>query len=227
MIGYIRVSTSKQANEGWSLDAQLERLRAYAIAVDLDLVDIVVDAGLSAKSLNRPGIQQVLSRLEAGEASGLLIVKLDRLTRSVKDLGILIERYFEKRFQLLSVTDAIDTRSASGVLVLNVLMSVAQWERQAIGERTKAVLEHLKNEGVKLGRAPLGQRHAESTDEAGRRLVEAVVDEAEAVKRALELHAEGRSYRAVAQLLTDEGFKTKRGGRWAPETIRKIVKRAA
>jgi site-specific DNA recombinase len=227
VIGYIRVSTSKQANEGWSLDAQLERLRAYAIAVDLVLVDIVIDAGLSAKSLNRPGIQQALSRLEAGEASGLLIVKLDRLTRSVKDLGILIERYFEKRFQLLSVTDAIDTRSASGVLVLNVLMSVAQWERQAIGERTKAVLEHLKSEGVRLGGEALGWRHTEETDEDGRRVIAPVEAEERAVSRAVELRGEGLSFRAVAAKLSEEGFETKRGGRWAAETVRKIVNRAA
>lgn len=225
MIGYIRVSTAKQALEGWSLDAQTEKLRAYSTALELELVDIVKDAGLSAKSLDREGLQSALARLEAGEAEGLLIPKLDRLTRSVKDLGTLIEAYFGERFQLLSVSDSIDTRSASGRLVLNVLMSVAQWEREAIGERVREVLGHLKQEGVQLGGNALGWARAEVTDEDGRRVIEPVAAEERAVARIQELRTRGQSLRSIAQTLSEEGFQTKRGGRWAPETIRKVLRR--
>lgn len=226
VIGYIRVSTSKQEKEGWSLDAQTVKLRAYATALELELVDVIVDAGISAKSLKRPGIQSALIRLEAGEADGLLVVKLDRLTRSVRDLGDLIEKYFGEKYQLLSVNDSIDTRSASGRLVLNVLMSVAQWEREAIGERTRAVMEHLRNEGIKLGAEALGWRRVEATDDEGRRVITPVEAEEMAISRATELRAQGLSLRAVAAKLSEEGFRTKRGGRWAAETIRKIVTRA-
>lgn len=225
MIGYIRVSTAKQALEGWSLDAQTEKLRAYSTALELELVDIVKDAGLSAKSLDREGLQSALARLEAGEAEGLLIPKLDRLTRSVKDLGTLIEAYFGERFQLLSVSDSIDTRSASGRLVLNVLMSVAQWEREAIGERVREVLGHLKQEGVQLGGNALGWERAAVTDEDGRRVIAPVAAEERAVARIQELHARGQSLRRIAQTLSEEGFQTKKGGRWAPETIRKVLRR--
>lgn len=224
VIGYIRVSTQKQ---GLSLGAQTEKLRAYAVALDLDLVDIEADEGLSAKSLDREGLQRTLARLEAGDAEGLLIPKLDRLTRSVKDLGVLIERYFGERFQLLSVGDSIDTRSASGRLVLNVLMSVAQWEREAIAERVREVLKHLKGQGVQLGGEALGWQRTEAIDETKRRVVVPVKAEEQTILRILELRAQRLSLRTIAETLTLEGHQTKRGGVWGAETVRKILKRTA
>jgi len=126
-IAYLRVSTDKQADRGVSLDAQRAKLKAYAELYELDLVDVIVDAGQSAKSLDRPGLQRALGMLKAGEAEALLVVKLDRLTRSVVDLGTLVERYFAPgKAALLSVGEQIDTRSAAGRLVLNVLASVSQ-----------------------------------------------------------------------------------------------------
>ena len=116
VAGYVRVSTEQQADEGVSLDAQHTKLQAYAVAMDLELVAVFEDAGRSAKSLARPGLQAALASLEHGSASGLLVAKLDRLTRSVRDLGELVERYFASRFSLLSVSDSIDIQ-----LVLNGL----------------------------------------------------------------------------------------------------------
>ena len=153
-IGYIRVSTEEQANEGVSIEAQKAKLVAYANLYNIELVDIVIDAGESAKSLNRPGIQGALKRL-SGDV-GLIIYKLDRLTRSVKDWNYLIENYFGNDVRLMSVTDQIDTSTASGRLVLNILMSVAQWEREAIGERTKMALQHKKANGQRIGSVAYG-----------------------------------------------------------------------
>ncbi len=172
VVGYVRVSTEHQADGGVSLDAQRAKLAAYAVAMDLDLVCIIEDAGVSAKTLARPGIARALAMLDAGGADALLVAKLDRLTRSVRDLGDLVDRFFASRFALLSVADSIDTRSAAGRLVLNVLASVSQWEREACGERTRDALAQLKSEGVKLGGAALGWRRTEETDEEGRRVVE-------------------------------------------------------
>ena len=152
VLGYIRVSTGSQAEDGVSLDAQRHRLTAYAEAFDLDLVDIVEDAGVSAKSLDRPGLKAALSRVQTGEADALLVAKLDRLTRSVKDLARLLEEHFgPDQAGLISVAESIDTTSAAGRLVLNVLVSVGQWEREAIGERTRDALRHLQKSGVRLG----------------------------------------------------------------------------
>jgi len=125
-VGYIRVSTDEQASSGVSLDAQKAKLEAYASLYDIELVDIEVDAGASAKTLNRPGLQSAVARCESGEAQALIVVKLDRLTRRVADLDTLIERYFGNRFALMSVSEQVDTRTAAGRLVLNVLTSVAQ-----------------------------------------------------------------------------------------------------
>jgi len=217
VVGYIRVSTEHQADEGVSLEAQRARLEAFALATDLVLVGVEVDAGISAKTLERPGIQRALARLEAGEADGVLVAKLDRLTRSVRDLGELVERYFASRFSLLSVSDAIDTRSASGRLVLNVLCSVAQWEREATAERTREALAHLKRQGVRLGAPALG----------GSQGAEGAADEGElrTVARIGALRAEGLTLRAIATALTAEGHRTKRGGAWGAETVRKVLVR--
>lgn len=226
VIGYIRVSTEAQADGGVSLDAQRAKLEAYAVALDLELVTIVVDAGVSAKTLNRPALQSALTRLEAGEADGLLVAKLDRLTRSVRDLGWLVEpERFGGRWSLLSVADSIDTRSAGGRLVLNVLASVSQWEREAGAERTRDALAHLRADGVQLGGEALGWTRTEETDENGRRIVADVQAEARTVARIVELRAEGLTLRAVADVLRAEGHTTKRGGAWHANTIRRVLNR--
>jgi DNA invertase Pin-like site-specific DNA recombinase len=89
-VAYVRVSTENQADHGVSLDAQQAETRPYAELYGLELVEVVVDAGLSAKTLGRPGLVRALGMLKAGEAEALLVVKLDRLTRSVRDLGQLV-----------------------------------------------------------------------------------------------------------------------------------------
>src|SRR5215831_17502980 len=153
-VAYLRVSTEKQADKGVSLNAQRAKVVAYAQLYELELVDVVIDAGASAKTLDRPGLQRALEMLRAGQAEAFLVAKLDRLTRSVVHLGQLVEDYFAKdKWALLSVGEQIDTRSAAGRLVLNVLASVSQWEREAIGERTSAAMQHKASVGEYTGGA--------------------------------------------------------------------------
>jgi DNA invertase Pin-like site-specific DNA recombinase len=227
IVGYVRVSTEHQADGGVSLDAQIAKLRAYAVAMDLELVDVVVDAGVSAKTLDRPGLVKVLAMLDAGDADGVLVAKLDRLTRSVRDLGDLVDRYFAERAKtprtLLSVGDSIDTRSAAGRLVLNVLASVSQWEREATAERTRDALAHLRRGGVQLGGEAIGWRRTEGTDDEGRRVVERVADELATVVRIRELRAGGASLRDIAAALTVEGHATKKGGAWSAKVVRSVL----
>src|SRR5688500_10547762 len=108
VVGYIRVSTEEQATSGQSLDAQRDKLAAYAKLYDLELVAVIEDAGESAKSLNRPGLQDALGMLRRGEVAGVLIAKLDRLTRSVADWQALINEFFGEKAgkQLFSVADS-------------------------------------------------------------------------------------------------------------------------
>lgn len=227
IAGYIRVSTEQQADGGVSLEAQRAKLEAYAGLYELELVEVVVDAAVSAKTLRRPGLARALAMLEGGAADGLLVAKLDRLTRSVKDLGILLESYFsEGRHQLLSVSEQIDTRTAGGRLVLNILGSVSQWEREKVGERTREALGYLRGQGVRLGGEALGWRRGEALDADGRRIVEAVEEEAATVERILSLQAEGLTVREIATAMNAGSLHTKRGGRWHPTTVQRVLSRA-
>jgi DNA invertase Pin-like site-specific DNA recombinase len=158
-IAYLRVSTEDQAAKGVSLQAQRAKVAAYADLYDLELIAVIEDAGVSAKTLDRPGLRQALAMLARGEARALVVMKLDRLTRSVRDLGALVDSYFAAgKNALLSVSEQIDTRSAAGRLVLNVLASVAQWEREAIVERTTVALAHKRSRGERVGSIPYGYR---------------------------------------------------------------------
>lgn len=156
-IAYLRCSTSEQAESGLGLDAQRARIIAYAALYDVEIVRFEVDAGLSGSSLKRPALQSALASLRDGTANALLVVKLDRLTRSVGDLSNLLSDYFaDGQFALLSVSDQFDTRSAGGRLVMNIMASVGQWEKEVIQERTKAALSVKKQRGERVGGIPYG-----------------------------------------------------------------------
>jgi DNA invertase Pin-like site-specific DNA recombinase len=218
-IAYLRVSTDKQADKGVSLDAQRAKVEAYASLYDLELVEVVVDAGVSAKTLDRPGLSRALDMLRTGKADALLVVKLDRLTRSVRDLGDLIAGPFAPgRAALLSVGEQIDTRSAAGRLVLNVLASVSQWEREAIGERTSAAMQHMAAEGQFTG----GEARYGFAVAADGALVE-VASEQDALHVARELRAGGASLRAVAAELTSRGYASRTGKPFAAQQVARMV----
>ena len=217
-IAYLRVSTDKQADRGVSLEAQRAKVDAYAALYDLELVEVIVDAGVSAKTLDRPGLGRALAMLRAGKAEALLVVKLDRLTRSVRDLGELVERHFAPgKTALLSVGEQIDTRSAGGRLVLNVLASVSQWEREAIGERTAAAMSHKAACGEYTGgEAPYG-----FLVEAGM-LVEVEAEQA-AIREARRLRAAGLSLRAIAAELDRAGIRARSGKVFAASQMARVV----
>ncbi|MFN5471903.1 MAG: recombinase family protein [Pseudanabaena sp.] len=218
-IGYIRVSTQEQATQGYSLDAQTAKLKAYASLYDIELIDIVVDAGVSAKSLKREGLQRVLTTLDNGGADAVLIFKLDRLTRSVKDWNVLIEKYFTNH-ALLSVSDQIDTRTAAGRLCLNVLMSVAQWERETIGERTSTALQYKKSQGQHIGSVPYGYESIDKT-------LAVVESEAAAIALIQEMREQGAKLQAIADELNAQNITSKRGGKWYPSSVKNVIERAA
>ena len=223
-VAYIRVSTDKQAEHGVSLEAQEAKARAYAGLYDLELVAVEVDAGVSAKSLERPALKEALSMLTTGQAEALLVVKLDRLTRSVRDLGELVERFFSSgRWSLMSVSENIDTRTAAGRLVLNVLASVAQWEREATGERTSAAMAYKASRGEFTGgEPPYGYRL--STD--GVHLEEDSGEQA-LLSVAQELREAGLSLRSVASELARRGFRSRKNRGFSPSQVKCLLRGAA
>ena len=154
-VGYVRVSTEEQAREGLSLDAQEEKIRAYCTAKGWRLVRIYRDEGFSGKDLNRPALQEMLRDLKANGIQAVVVAKLDRLTRSVRDLGYLIDDLFDG-VALASVEESLDTSGAGGRFVLNILGAVAQWERETISERTRNTLRYKRERGEWVGRVPYG-----------------------------------------------------------------------
>jgi DNA invertase Pin-like site-specific DNA recombinase len=224
IIGYIRVSTAKQAQEGLSLEAQKARIVQYARDNSMEIVRIECDAGLSAKSiLARPGLSRALDQLQNGAADGILVLKLDRLTRSVVDLGHLIEKYF-KKYNLISINEQIDTTSAAGRLILNILVTVSQWEREMCGERTREVFEALRASGLPAGPTPFGWERFR-TDQSGRDSIQPSQAEKASIECMASLRLGGMSYRDIAAYLQTNGHKPKRGDTWHASAVRKVLLR--
>lgn len=217
VVGYVRVSTSKQEATGLSIEAQSLKIRRYCELYDLELVDLIVDAGASAKTLEREGMQTAISKLKTGEAEGLVVAKLDRLTRSIKDLNVLIEEIFVKA-ALISVADQVDTTTPSGRLILNILMSVSQWEREEIGERTKVAMKTKRDRGEYTGgKPPLGWK----VDNGGSEIPDD--NEQELINLVRSYRTLRLSYGAIAQKLTDAKFTTRRGNAVFSKTAAKRI----
>ncbi len=216
-MAYIRCSTEKQADHGITLEAQREKVALYAKLHDLELVDVIEDAGQSAKSLDRHGLQRALTMLRRGEAAGLLVTKLDRLTRSLRDLDTLIADYFNTSV-LMSTCESIDTRTATGRIVLNMLTTVAQWERETISERTKAAADHKRAKGERFGKVAYGQSVAED----GKTLVPNV-QEQEVIGVAQRLHKSGASLRQIAAELDRLGYRNRTGQSFLPTQINRML----
>jgi site-specific DNA recombinase len=120
MAGYIRVSTDRQAEQGVSLEVQEAKVRAMATVQGAELTEVIVDGGESAKSLSRPGIQRLLTLVNTGKVQAVVVAKLDRLTRSVKDLCGLLELFDKRKVALISVAESLDTGTAAGRLVITI-----------------------------------------------------------------------------------------------------------
>ena len=215
-IGYVRVSTDKQAEKGVSLEAQAEKIRAMAVVHGAELIDVVVDAGESAKSIDRPGMQRLLQLVDTGKVQTVIIAKLDRLTRSVKDLAELLERFQHKGVSLVSVAESLDTGSAAGRLVLNIMTAVSQWEREAIGERTATALQHKKAHHMVYSRTPYG------FEREGASLVPSTTEQA-VVSRMRLYRANGMTFRKIAEMLNAESIPTKRRGQWFAQTVKDVL----
>lgn len=225
LIGYARVSSEQQLEEGYSLSAQEAKLKAYCDLYGHELVEIISEQG-SAKSIrSRAGLTRALDMIKSGQADGIVVAKLDRLTRSIKDIQTMIDEVFNNskvNGELHSVEDQLNTSTASGRLVLNVLVSVSQWEREAIAERTSTALKHKrKMAGRKVtGSAPFGWQWIENGDD--RRLIPHPVEH-EIIRTMIALRNEGMTFKALADHLNDRGITSKRGGQWYASAVRSAL----
>ena len=217
-IGYARVSTDKQADRGVSLEAQDAKIRAMAVVQGTELIDVIVDGGESAKNLNRPGMERLLAMVDARQVQTVIIAKLDRLTRSVKDLGHLLERLEKRGVALVSVAESLDTGSAAGRLVITIMTAVSQWEREAIGERTRDAMQHKRTNGECVGNIAYGYRLAADGEHLEHDETEQAV-----VTTISALRAKRRTLREVADELNGRGFRTRRGSPWRHEYVKRVI----
>lgn len=216
-LAYVRVSTEEQASLGVSLAAQEARIASYAGAMDFKVSSIIRDAGESAKSLQRPGMADLLSRVRENRVERVVVAKLDRLTRSIRDLSDLIDLCAKHEVALVSVAETLDTSSASGRMVVNMLGVVAQWEREAIAERTASALSHKRLLRTAYGPVPFGFVRV------GSALVEEPTEQI-ALQEAIRLDIAGASFREIASMLTSRGISPKRGRTWHASSVRAMLR---
>lgn len=214
-VGYVRASTDDQTI---TLDAQEARLRAYSAAMAWDGLEIVTDAGESAKSLQRPAMALLLARVRRGEIARVVVAKLDRLTRSLRDLSELVELFNRHGVALVSLSETIDTSSAIGRAMLQLVGVFAELERGQIAERTRDALAHQRREGkVYCGAVPFGYRRE------GKQLI-ADPDEQLALRAAVAMDRSGASYREIGRMLEARGVRPHRGVAWHASSVRAILR---
>lgn len=219
VVGYIRVSSKEQAETKLSLTHQEEKIRALASAHDLALLEVYNDAAESAKDLKREAVQRLIEGVEKGRIGHVIVYKLDRLIRNVENLGYLLRLFEKHEVTLSSVQESLDTSTASGRMVVNLLGMIAQWERETIAERTKAALSVKRTRGEKLGGiVPYGYRV-----QNGKLVVnvkeKVVVDEIMALRRA------GAGYTEIALSLNRRGWEPRMGKAWYASTVRSVCLR--
>lgn len=216
-IGYARVSTDKQADHGVSLLAQAAKINAMAALQDVQLAEMITDAGESAKSLSRPGLERVLSLCDSGKVQTVIVAKLDRLTRSVRDLADLLERFEKRKVSLVSVAESLDTGNAAGRLVLNIMVSVSQREREAVGERTAVALQHKRATGRVYSRiVPYGYRRDGDS-------LQMVPEEQEVIARIKAWRDGEWTLQRIADALNGESIPTKLGSRWIARSVKDVL----
>ena len=223
---YVRVSTDEQALSGYSLQAQTDHLARLAQLNGWSLVRAYRDDGFSAKDMKRPGLQELLREANAGDV--ILVYKLDRLTRSVRDLDELLRQFEQRGLMFRSATEQFETATASGRLFLRIVTEIAEWERETIAERSAMG----KRKKVELGEwgggpVPFGYRAEPSGKvKAGKQLLRLVPDPTRAhlVAAIFERYLSGHGSRSICVWLNDElGARTAQGARWRVSTLIRLL----
>jgi site-specific DNA recombinase len=218
---YIRVSTQLQAEEGFSLAAQTERLNAYCVAQGWTVTATYTDAGISGKTTDRPAFQAMLEAAQAGQIKRIVAMKLDRVARNVREFLATVDELKDYGCDLVLVKESFDTSTPHGRFALTMFAAMAELEASTITERVMSGKEQNSKEGGYNGaRIPLGYSYSNG--------VFSVIDsEAITVNRIFTLFNAGQSLRSIARTLSESGAQTKAGGKWHPETIAIILRNCA
>lgn len=217
-IGYVRVSTDKQVEEGISLDAQVSKIEQWASLNDYELVQIYSDEGITGASLNkRDGMLGALKRIKKGMA--FICYSLSRISRDTIDT-IQISRTIEQAgADLVSLSEKIDTTGASGKMIFNMLAVLNQFERDQTAERTKLAMQFKKSKNQAYSPTPYGYDRKENT-------LIINIEEALIIAKIRELKAEGFGYAAIAKQLNEQNIPTKLNKQWRANTIYYLLQRS-
>lgn len=216
VIGYCRVSSQEQASEGLSLQMQEEKIRAYCGLHDIELLEVVVDAGISGKDISgRPGLTKALDMIMGGHADGLVSWKLDRCFRSTLDAVTIEKQFSDAKKTMIFISESLDNSTAIGRFFFRTLSSLAELEREMVAERTKSVLASKRQRGEFVGRPKFGFTPHNKT----------LVCNAEQqiiIQRVKDM-SKTMSFRAIAKTLNTEGIRTNSGKCWTHIQISRIA----
>ena len=220
---YVRVSTEEQAQEGFSIRAQIEKLKAYALLKEWEIYNIYSDEGISGKNVvDRPAMNKLIEDIQNKNVENVLVFKVDRLTRSTKNLVDLIDLFEEHHCAFNSLTESIDTDTPSGRMFLKIIGIFAEFERENISERSRMGRERKVKEGYTLANYSMSYGYVK---EKGQKVQERHPDEARIVKQIFSMYAkENIPMSRIAKTLNDRKIKTKRNAiAWDATTIKLIL----
>lgn len=217
-VVYVRVSTTEQAAEGYSVEEQEKKCKAAIEAKGWEYAGTYSDPGVSGRTLDRPALLEMLKRIRAGEVNAVVIYKLDRLSRKQRDTMNLIEDVFlAYDIALVSLNETLDTSTPWGRAMIGILSSFNQMESENIQQRTMMGREAKANEGGYAGgKPPLGYKA-----ENGQLVV--VPEEAEIIKLIFSLRNKGKTLKGIAETLNTKGYRTRRGGEFKHSAIQTIL----
>ena len=214
---YTRVSTEDQAKEGFSLEAQIERLRLYAKAQEWQVAGEYVDEGHSGRTAKRPAYAKMMAEMGAWDT--MLVLKMDRIHRNSRNFMGMMDELRKKGKEFASVTESLDTSTAMGRFVMDIIQRIAQLESDQIGERTFVGMEQkAKSRAGNLGKpAPFGYRYGLGS------AFEVVPGEDAIVRDMFALYISGAKRDAIARILVEKGLRTRSGKEWTRWSVADIL----
>ena len=214
---YTRVSTEDQAKEGFSLDAQLDKLRSYCKARDWVIGGEYIDDGYSGRNVKRPAYSRMMEEMDKWDA--LLVIKMDRIHRNSKNFMLMMEHLKKEEKEFVSMSESLDTSTAMGRFVMDIIQRIAQLESEQIGERVYVGMEQKArtNGGVLGFNIPYGYDYVD-----GKLLVNE--DEAKQVKNIFQMYLNGLSMKKIADILNSKSIPTKQNKIWGSQTVSMILK---
>ncbi len=215
---YIRVSTERQV-EGYSIDGQITQIEQFCQFNGYDLVDIYADRGISGKSMNRPALQRMLQDAKNGKLDCVIVYKINRLARNTSDLLTIVEELHRQNVEFFSLSERMEVKNSTGKLLLNILASFSEFERNTILENIYTGQYQRALEGYYQGNIPLGYSNIPDNKK------ELMINQHEAniVNYIFESYAKGHGYRKIANALNHKGYVTKKGNPFSISAVTYIL----